>query len=292
VLVAEPLPVHAASSLVQQNSGGCDPCTDGFVYWPISVSFTDNVVSGNVVVVAAVAEAQTVTSISDSLLSSYNLAVTKSDFVANVYIYYTTLTASGADTVTVTFSQSSSATAYVFIYEVTGVTNTGVGTASGSGQGSPVFNPVQMTTSTSVVFQPGAFLLGVIWIGSNSYPTTAGQGFTLSPSSPLWAQAEYSTGGVSSPTNFPATFGPTGFGGSAYWVEAGVALNLPIVAYRICVIRLGVQEQNGTIGWLPGYGYPGTPISECQNRTDVLGQDVLDRTIMIHQFILNFTSTG
>jgi hypothetical protein len=63
-------------------------------------------------------------------------------------------------------------------------------------------------------------------------------------------------------------------------------------AFVICVIRLGVQEQNGTIGWLPGYGYPGTPISECQNRTDVLGQDVLDRTIMIHQFILNFTSTG
>jgi hypothetical protein len=61
--------------------------------------------------------------------------------------------------------------------------------------------------------------------------------------------------------------------------------------YSICVIQLGVQEQTGTVAWLPGYAYPGTPISQCQNMTDVLGQDVLDRTIMIHQFIRNGTFT-
>ncbi len=52
----------------------------------------------------------------------------------------------------------------------------------------------------------------------------------------------------------------------------------------ICVIQLAVQEQNGTSAWLPGYGYPGTPISQCKNSTDVLGQDVLGRTIVLHQF--------
>lgn len=226
VLVVEPLPVHAASSLVQQNAGGCDPCSGGFQNeWPISVTFTDNVVSGNVVVVGAEGYPQTVTSISDSLLSSYSLAETTSTPVSsNLYIYYATLTASGADTVTVTFSAGSTPSAYVFIYEVSGVTTTGVGTASGSG----VNDPVHATTSASVAFQPGAFLLGVIWIGLTPTPTvTAGQGFTLSSHvGATWAQAEYSTGGVSSPTNFPASFDPSG--GSTYWGEVGIALNPPI----------------------------------------------------------------
>jgi hypothetical protein len=62
------------------------------------------------------------------------------------------------------------------------------------------------------------------------------------------------------------------------------------VPYSVCVIQLGVQESNGTITWLPGYAYPGTPISECQNTTDVFGEDVLGGTIMFHQFILNGTS--
>jgi len=61
------------------------------------------------------------------------------------------------------------------------------------------------------------------------------------------------------------------------------------VPYSICVIQFGVQESGGTITWLPGYGYPGTPISQCQNETGVFGQDVLGRTIMFHQFILNGT---
>jgi hypothetical protein len=53
-----------------------------------------------------------------------------------------------------------------------------------------------------------------------------------------------------------------------------------------------VEEVNGTVAWLPGYGYPGTPISECQNKTDVLGQDVLDRTIMIHVRNMLFSDLG
>jgi hypothetical protein len=60
---------------------------------------------------------------------------------------------------------------------------------------------------------------------------------------------------------------------------------------QLCLIQLGMQEQNGTITWLPGYVYPGTPVSECQDTTGVLGDDVLGGTIMFHQFILNITYT-
>jgi len=62
------------------------------------------------------------------------------------------------------------------------------------------------------------------------------------------------------------------------------------VPYSICVIRLGIEQSDGALLWLLGYAYPGTPISQCQDKTEVLGQDVLDRTIVIHQFILNGTS--
>jgi hypothetical protein len=57
----------------------------------------------------------------------------------------------------------------------------------------------------------------------------------------------------------------------------------PPQPYELCVIQLGVQEPNGTVAWLPGYTYPGTPISQCQNRTEYYA-DVLGRTIVVHQF--------
>jgi hypothetical protein len=56
------------------------------------------------------------------------------------------------------------------------------------------------------------------------------------------------------------------------------------------VIQFGVQESGGTTTWLPGYAYPGTPISQCQNEIGVFGQDVLGRTIVVHQFVLNGTA--
>jgi len=55
-------------------------------------------------------------------------------------------------------------------------------------------------------------------------------------------------------------------------------------AQTVCAIQLGVKEPNGTLSWLPGYGYPDLLPSECQNKTEVLGQDVLGRTIVLHQF--------
>jgi hypothetical protein len=54
-------------------------------------------------------------------------------------------------------------------------------------------------------------------------------------------------------------------------------------APTVCVMQLGVQEPDGAVSWLPGYAYPGTPISQCQNTTEYY-TDVLGRTIVIHQF--------
>jgi hypothetical protein len=72
-------------------------------------------------------------------------------------------------------------------------------------------------------------------------------------------------------------------------IESFMVGTVVVVHWSICVIQLGVQQPNGTVSWLPGYGYPDSPISQCQNMTEVLGQDVLDRTIVLHQFIINGT---
>jgi hypothetical protein len=65
------------------------------------------------------------------------------------------------------------------------------------------------------------------------------------------------------------------------------------VNVSICVIRLGVEQSGGTVLWLQGYGYPDIPEdlvrTQCQNMTEVLGQDVLGRTWVLHQFIQNRT---
>jgi hypothetical protein len=57
----------------------------------------------------------------------------------------------------------------------------------------------------------------------------------------------------------------------------------PGVGIVICVIQLGVQEQNGTVTWFPGYAYPELPPSRCENKSEYY-TDVLGRTIVISQF--------
>jgi hypothetical protein len=61
---------------------------------------------------------------------------------------------------------------------------------------------------------------------------------------------------------------------------------LSLSRFEICVIQLGVGEADGTILWLPGFGWSGLPPSLCQDWTDVLGEDMLGRTILLHQFNL------
>jgi hypothetical protein len=56
--------------------------------------------------------------------------------------------------------------------------------------------------------------------------------------------------------------------------------------YNTCVVQFGVKNSDGTTEWMPGYAYPSTPISGCQDKTDELGEDALGRTIVFHQFIV------
>jgi len=231
VLVVEPVPVHAASSLVQQAMAlmvqfGGNP-TPGQT---ISASFPSNVASGNVIV-AAVASGDansnppaTVSSVSDSRGSSFTEAVHVTNTVnAHAYIYYATLSSSGLDTVTVTFTSDLSdynGMAYLFIYEVSGVKTTGVATATGIGWSSG-----SVSTSSSISFESGAFLVAIMGGQTFSSSWAAGSGFQFSPTHPydIYAQLAkgmYSTSGVFSPTNFPATLSP-----NQNWVEAAIALS-------------------------------------------------------------------
>jgi hypothetical protein len=52
---------------------------------------------------------------------------------------------------------------------------------------------------------------------------------------------------------------------------------------EMCTIQIGVAQPNGTVLWLPGYAYPDLPPSQCPDKTGYY-TDVLDRTIVIHQF--------
>ena len=206
------LPVHAASALVQQNNVECLGCSS-----TLSVSFPSNVVNGDVVVVGVVVAGAsfTVSSLTDSLSSSFTQAVvSNSTPPPTVYIFYATLSSSGAEVVTATFSAAAPAQS-IYIYEVSGVTTTGAATATGSGLGTSI------STSSPVTFQTGAFLLGVIGTNSFGGTATAGTGFTLSAdTSGIGAtHAQYSISGITSPTNFQATTNSV-----VSWAEDGIAL--------------------------------------------------------------------
>jgi hypothetical protein len=225
------LPAHASSSVVQQAmalmvEAGGNP-TPGQT---ISASFPSNVASGNLVAVgvasgdANVNPQATVESVSDTRGSSFIQAV----FVTNAvneyaYIYYATLSSSGPDTVTVTFTSDLSddnGMAYLFIYEVSGVTTIGVATATGIGWSSG-----SVSTSSSISFGNGAFILAIMAGQIFSSSWTAGSGFQFSPTHPYdqfiqLAKGMYSISGVFSPTNFPATLSQT-----QNWIEVGIALN-------------------------------------------------------------------
>jgi hypothetical protein len=74
----------------------------------------------------------------------------------------------------------------------------------------------------------------------------------------------------------------------AFTVVEALPTTVVEVPWSICVVQVGLVQQDGSTEWI-GTGVTGAPISQCQNKTEVF-QDVLDQTIMIHQFILNGTS--
>lgn len=228
ILLVEPFPVHASgATLVQQSSGFCNQpeghdCASGMV----TASFGSSVTSGDVVVVGAVYFGTTgVSSVSDSLGSSFTQAVSLADKTGLIisYIYYAPLSTSGTDSVTVSYNLSGAEACNspttttcaldVYIYEVSGVTT--VGAATGSGNTATASESI---ATSSVAFNSGAFLLGMMST-SSGYPITPGSGFTLSTPVSISA-AQYATSGVGSPTDFPASSPDYAY----YWVETGLAL--------------------------------------------------------------------
>ncbi len=214
VLVASPLPVHAAATLVQQTTGGCSPACS-----VVGAIFGSSVTSGNVVVVGVYMNDVTTvpTRVYDTLGSgpggSYTQVAFSEDGTESVTIFIATLTTSGADTVNVNPSGSPLET-NVYAYEVSGVMTTVAGSGHDAGSSASV-------DAGSVSFQAGAFLLGII--GQNAGGTvTHGSGFTLSPNTNTIgtrSAAQYSDP-VSSPSTFPATLS-----GGSTWAEAAVAIN-------------------------------------------------------------------
>lgn len=214
LFVLEPLPVHASATLIQQNNAGVGSSSNPVM---VSVTLGSNIASGDVLVVGLLNDAKcTVTSVTDTLVSFFTQAVEGNGktFTLFVSIWTATLSSSGADTVTATFAcvVVFSLPFDVFVYEVAGVTTSGLMTGTGS-------DTTASVSTSSVSFQPGAFLFGMVaHIGGT---VTAGAGFTLSPeNSGLGLSNGQWSDPVSSPTTFPATLSP-----SAPWVEAGVALN-------------------------------------------------------------------
>ena len=226
-----PLPVHAASTLVQQTGGRCTSCAT----LPVSLTAT----SGDVVVVTMLVD-PSLTSIADSLSSSFTPAL--SPFLCDggstiCYIYSATLSSSGADTITITIP-GTHILIEAYAYEVSGVATPPIVTAVNTGSSASV-----STASTS--FQSGAFLLGT-FVGFGTF--TATSPFTLSPrGANLFLFEEYATSGVTSPTTFPATFAAV----TGSWIDVGLVLD-PALAPPIPEYPLGLPIL--AIFMIIGYG--------------------------------------
>ncbi len=217
-LIPSTLNAHALSpsTVVQEKNVGCSPCSPS----SISVTFPSSLTLGDVIVVGVSSVLGSLSSISDSLSSSFTQAVsaTEAGSLQYTYIYYSQVFTSASDTVTVAFS-GSGVDADVYVFELSGVTTTGLGTANGVDS----FGSSSVSTSSSLSFQPGAFLLAVI--NPEGATITPGSGFTLmngyitpgyvAPNSAV----EYATSGVTSPTNFPATLS-----GGFTWSESAIVL--------------------------------------------------------------------
>lgn len=207
----------SGSSLVQKNSGiaSCtgSPCT-------ATVSLPSNVLAGHVLVVGVEERGAGSPSVSDSLHSTYSqsTSVTDSGTLATVSIFAATASSSGSDTITVTDSSGNVPDIVASVFEVSGVTTGSAQTATGSNYYYPNSFSGGISTSSSVSFSTGAFLLA--FVTSNDLGGSAGAGFSYYQFGNSNTFSEYASSGVTSPTNFPASLTSALY----TWDEAGIAL--------------------------------------------------------------------
>ena len=229
VLMGAPA-AHAGATIVQHTNAniGSTPATS------ITFNFVGAVTSGDVVVFSVAADACCVPiSASDSFGSSYSSVTATGSFPLGQDIFYATLGKSGTDMIKATFSNPDSHVA-IYAFEVSGVTTAGATTRTGSGP-----NPSSSAATSSVTFQSGAFLFGVVF--TDAIVITQGSGFT--PTSFLqFSYGESAISGVSSPTTFPWTLGCGSSECDTAYAEAGIALNpsTPIPEYPMGLIILSV----------------------------------------------------
>lgn len=217
LLIALPgvAPAFASGGTLVQGPTGAVIASGG------SLAFGLAVRSGDVIVVAIVTSGGSVTSVTDTLGSTFTEEVGIHPATNNLgyspYIYCATLSSGGADSVSVVVSGGN---LLLNIYEVSGVTTAGLNTGSASGSGTSV------AASTASFTQPYGFLVSMGSTGSQAEAVTPGSGFTLAPAVGGNTEifSEYSTSGVSgSSTTFPLTLGT-----SASWDQVGVALGAPV----------------------------------------------------------------
>jgi hypothetical protein len=202
----------AAATIVEQDSGEEGICPPPSASCSASVTFS-SVTSEDVLVVAAFDADSNSPGISDTLGSSYSTLGSNAVTGLEVVVYATTLGSGGSDKITVSDSSGLSTGIWLTAFELIGVTTTGATSATGSGTGTG-----SISTSQSLSFQSGAFLLGLMSCDSCTF--SQGTGFS-GFSQPVVSYAyEYATSGVSSPTDFPASFSSV----SEHWEEVGVQL--------------------------------------------------------------------
>jgi len=220
-------PVRAAGGTLVQGPTGAVTASGA------PLAFGSNVATGDVVVVAIITSGGSVTSVTDTLGSTYtndvdiNPGTNPNHF--NVYVYSAPLTSSGADSVTVVVSAGN---LLMNIFEIAGITTTGLSTGSASGSGTAV------ATSSAPFTSPYGFLVSMGTTGISAETVTPGTGFTVAPTvggnSEIFS--EYSASGVSgSSTTFPLSLSS-----SSAWDQVGVAFNVTSTSVPEFPLQLAV----------------------------------------------------
>jgi hypothetical protein len=193
----------ATSSIVQSVSGQGGNCA-AVSPCKFEVDFRSPVTAGNLLVVLVYDGFDGPLYVVDNLSSTFTLQARY--YYNQLDIFTAPLTESGEDSVVVNDTSGYHATDDIFIqaFEVSGITDTSVQNAS-------AINEVCMTsscdlnTSSSVAFSPGAFLISFFYLPGGPSSFTPSSGFTSKTIESGLLYDEYSTSGVSSPTNFPAS---------------------------------------------------------------------------------------
>jgi hypothetical protein len=186
----------ADSSMIQKNNNytGCSTFSCS-----LDVSFPSNVTAGDVIVVLVLDLSGAVSSVQDSLGSTF----TNQETYGGLSVFTATAGSSGSDSVTINDSSEFSIELFAEIFEISGVTTVLAQTAAGSGTCSS--SPCDISTSSSVSFLPGAFLASYSEIdgtGTTTY-TPAGGFSSVDTIANSNNQIPYATSGVTSPTDFP-----------------------------------------------------------------------------------------